>query len=68
MESDLIFSPLFSTAIRKQGLILYCGLAIDRILAAAEPNPRTMSALVSIASRARLPVTHQQPPTETTGK
>lgn len=63
-----IFSLLFSTSIRKQGVILYCGLAIDRILAAAELNPHTMSALVSIASRARLPVTLQQPLTEMTVK
>lgn len=58
----------FFTSVRKQAVILYGGLTTDRILATAELNPHTVSALVSIASRARLPVTHQQPLTKMTGK
>lgn len=47
---------------------MYYGLAIDRNMAAAKLKPRIMSALVSTASKACVPVTHQQPLTEATGK
>lgn len=47
---------------------MYYGLAIDRNMAAAKLKTRIMSALVSTASKACVPVTHQQPLTETTGK
>lgn len=67
-REQLFFSLLYFTAFTKQGLIVYYGLAIDRNMAAAKLKTRIMSALVSTASKACVPVTHQQPLTETTGK